>query len=80
MTDYVFSENYLQVSGPEGVRRNALRAMCPKSSTLRDKHEHRTKEGDLWEISGLFVAFYKRASIIMLQKSSARKGFCAEGL
>ena len=28
--------------------------------------------GDLW-------AFYKRVSIIMLQKSSARKGFCAEG-
>ena len=27
--------------------------------------------GDLW-------AFYKRVSIIMLQKSSARKGFCAE--
>jgi hypothetical protein len=34
----------------------------------------------LWEIFGLAVAFYKRTSIIMLQKSSARKGFCAEGL
>ena len=34
--------------------------------------------GDLWEIYGLFVAFYKRVSIIMLQKSSARKVFCAE--
>ena len=27
---------------------------------------------------GFSVAFYKRISIIMLQKSSARKGFCAE--
>ena len=35
--------------------------------------------GDLWEICGLSVAFYKCVSIIMLQKSSARKGFCAEG-
>ena len=35
--------------------------------------------GDLWEICGLSVAFYKRVSIIMLQKSSARKMFCAEG-
>ena len=35
--------------------------------------------GDLWDICGLSVAFYKRVSIIMLQKSSARKGFCAEG-
>ena len=39
-----------------------------------------TTIGDLWDICGLSVAFYKRASIIMLQKSSARKGFCAEGL
>ena len=38
-----------------------------------------TTIGDLWEICGLSVAFYKRISIIMLQKSSARKGFCAEG-
>ena len=30
--------------------------------------------GDLWEIYGLSVAFYKRTSIIILQKSSARKG------
>ena len=36
--------------------------------------------GDLWDISWLSVAFYKRVSIIMLQKSSARKGFCAEDL
>ena len=36
--------------------------------------------GDLWEIYGLSVAFYKRVSIIMLQKSSARKVFCAEDL
>ena len=36
--------------------------------------------GDLWEIYGLSVAFYKRISIIMLHKSSARKGFCAEDL
>ena len=34
--------------------------------------------GDLWDICGLSVAFYKRVSIIMLQKSSAWKGFCAE--
>ena len=34
--------------------------------------------GDLWEFCGLSVAFYKRVSIIMLQKSSARKVFCAE--
>ena len=34
--------------------------------------------GDPWEFCGLSVAFYKRVSIIMLQKSSARKGFCAE--
>ena len=39
-----------------------------------------TTIGDLWEICGLSVAFYKCVSIIMLQKSSARKGFCAEGL
>ena len=38
-----------------------------------------TTIGDLWEIYGLSVAFYKCASIIMLQKSSARMGFCAEG-
>ena len=37
-----------------------------------------TTIGDLWEICGLSVAFYKCVSIIMLQKSSARKGFCAE--
>ena len=37
-----------------------------------------TTIGHLWDICGLSVAFYKRASIIMLQKSSARKGFCAE--
>ena len=30
------------------------------------------------DFCGLSVAFYKRVSIIMLQKSSARKGFCAE--
>ena len=35
--------------------------------------------GDLWDIYELLVAFYKCVSIIMLQKSSARKGFCAEG-
>ena len=34
--------------------------------------------GVLWDFGGLSVAFYKRVSIIMLQKSSARKGFCAE--
>ena len=34
--------------------------------------------GDLWEISGLSVAFYKCAFIIMLQKSSAQKVFYAE--
>ena len=28
--------------------------------------------GDLWEFCGLSVAFYKRVSTIMLQKSSAR--------
>ena len=28
--------------------------------------------GDLWDIGGLSVAFYKRVSTIMLQKSSAR--------
>ena len=39
-----------------------------------------TTIGDLWDICGLSVAFYKRVSIIMLQKSSARKGFCAEDL
>ena len=39
-----------------------------------------TTIGDLWEICGLSVAFYKCVSIIMLQKSSARKGFCAEDL
>ena len=37
-----------------------------------------TTIGDLWDICGLSVAFYKRVSIIMLQKTSARKGFCAE--
>ena len=31
-----------------------------------------TTIGDLWDISGLSVAFYKRVSTIMLQKSSAR--------
>ena len=36
--------------------------------------------GDLWEFYGLSVAFYTRVSIIMLQKSSAQKGFCAEDL
>ena len=50
-----------------------------KVPTLRNQRKHRTKQGDLWEIFGLSVAFYKRVSIIMLQKSSARKGFCAEG-
>ena len=39
-----------------------------------------TTIGDLWDICGLSVAFYKCVSIIMLQKSSARKGFCAEDL
>ena len=39
-----------------------------------------TTIGDLWDISWLSVAFYKCVSIIMLQKSSARKGFCAEDL
>ena len=39
-----------------------------------------TTIGDLWEICGLSVAFYKCVSIIMLQKSSAWKGFCAEDL
>ena len=39
-----------------------------------------TTIGDLWEICGLSVAFYKRVSIIMLQKSSAREGFCAESV
>ena len=34
--------------------------------------------GDLWDISWLSVAFYKCVSIIMLQKSSAQKAFCAE--
>ena len=38
-----------------------------------------TTIADLWDICGLSVAFYIRVSIIMLQKSSARKGFCAEG-
>ena len=47
--------------------------------TLRDKHKHRTKEGDLWAFGRLSMAFFKRVSIIMLQKSSARKGSCAEG-
>ena len=51
-----------------------------KVPTLRNQRKHRTKQGDLWEICGLSVAFYKRAFIIMLQKSSAQKGFCAEGL
>ncbi len=37
-----------------------------------------TTIGDLWDISRLFVAFYKRVSIIMMQKSSAWKVFCAE--
>ena len=32
------------------------------------------------DFCGLSVAFYKRVSIIMQQKSSARKGFCAEDL
>ena len=32
----------------------------------------RSTIGDLWEICGLSVAFYKCVSIIMLQKSSAR--------
>ena len=39
-----------------------------------------TTIGDLWDISGLSVAFYKRVFIIMLQKSSAQKEFCAEDL
>ena len=39
-----------------------------------------TTIGDLWEICGLSVAFYKRVSIIMLQKSSALWCFCAEDL
>ena len=39
-----------------------------------------TTIGDLWDICGLSVAFYKCVSIIMLQKSSARKEFCAEDL
>ena len=30
-----------------------------------------TTIGDLWEFCGLSVAFYKRVSTIMLQKSSA---------
>ena len=39
-----------------------------------------TTIGDLWDICGLSVAFYKRVSIIMLQKSSALWCFCAEDL
>ena len=39
-----------------------------------------TTIGDLWEFCGLSVAFYKRVSTIMLQKSSAREGFCAESV
>ena len=31
----------------------------------------RSTIGDLWEFCGLSVAFYKRVSTIMLQKSSA---------
>ena len=31
----------------------------------------RSTIGDLWEICGLSVAFYKRVSIMMLEKSSA---------
>ena len=34
-----------------------------------------TTIGDLWEFCGLSVAFYKRVSTIILQKSSARKVF-----
>ena len=47
---------------------------------VRSSANFATTIGDLWDISGLSVAFYKRVSIIMLQKSSARKGFCAEDL
>ena len=36
--------------------------------------------GNLWDIYGLSVTFYKCVSIIMQQKSSARKGVCAEDL
>ena len=40
-----------------------------------DERKELRVSGALWEICGLSVAFYKRVSIIMLQKSSARKGF-----
>ncbi len=48
--------------------------------TLRNQRKHRTKQRHLWDICGLSVAFYKHVSIIMLQKSSARKWFCAESV
>ena len=37
-----------------------------------------TTIGHLWDICGLSVGFLYRVSIIMLQKSSAQKAFCAE--
>ena len=46
--------------------------------TLKLTAGFETTVGDLWDFYGLSVAFYKRVSIIMLQKSSARKEFCAE--
>ena len=42
-----------------------------KVPTLRNQRKHRTKQGDLWDFYGLSVAFYKRVSIIMLQKVAA---------
>ena len=40
------------------------------------REHHRRSVGDLWA----FGSFPYRVSIIMLQKSSAQKGFCAEDL
>ena len=76
---YSFFKGRLRVGVKECDGTHSERS-ARKVPTLRNQRKHRTKQGDLWEICGLSVAFYKCVSIIMLQKSSARKEFCAEDL
>ena len=58
MTNSVFVENYLQVSGPEGVRRNALRVLLPNYPHSEEVEQYieqitRTSVGFLWPFCGL---------------------------
>ena len=45
---------------------------------IKSSVDQATTVAHLWDIYGLSVAFYKRVSIIMLQKSSAQNGCRAE--